>query len=63
MSLVLTINMLDAGEKGQEKDLSNFDKGQIVVSRRLGESTSETSKLVGCSWSAVVRIYQTNLLV
>ncbi|XP_052003363.1 high mobility group protein HMG-I/HMG-Y-like isoform X2 [Xyrauchen texanus] len=39
---------MDMGE-----DLSDFDKGQIVVARRLGLSISDTAKLVGCSRSAV----------
>ncbi|KAE8297395.1 Transposable element Tcb1 transposase Transposable element Barney transposase [Larimichthys crocea] len=43
---------------GKNKDLSDFDKGQIVVARRLGHSISKTAALVGCSRSAVVSIYQ-----
>ncbi|ROL49569.1 hypothetical protein DPX16_15895 [Anabarilius grahami] len=43
---------------GKRKDLSEFDKGQIVMARRLGQSISKTAALVGCSWSAVVSIYQ-----
>ncbi|ROL43208.1 hypothetical protein DPX16_17029 [Anabarilius grahami] len=43
---------------GKRKDLSEFDKGQIVMARRLGQSISKTAALVGCSRSAVVRIYQ-----
>ncbi|ROI16600.1 hypothetical protein DPX16_22577 [Anabarilius grahami] len=43
---------------GKRKDLSEFHKGQIVMARRLGQSISETAALVGCSWSAVVSIYQ-----
>lgn len=42
---------------GKHKDLSNFDKDQIVMARRLGQSISKTSVVVGCSWSAVVRMY------
>ncbi|MBN3309347.1 CUX2 protein, partial [Amia calva] len=38
---------------GKCKDLSDFDKGQIVMARRLGQSISKTAALVGCSWSAV----------
>ncbi|ROL54188.1 hypothetical protein DPX16_10611 [Anabarilius grahami] len=40
------------------KDLSEFDKGQIVIARQLGQSISKTAALVGCSRSAVVSIYQ-----
>jgi len=51
--------MLDAaGEMGRNKDVSDFDKGQIVMARQLGQSISETARLVCCSQSAVVRIYQ-----
>ncbi|XP_073423162.1 acidic leucine-rich nuclear phosphoprotein 32 family member E isoform X1 [Dendrobates tinctorius] len=39
-------------------DLSNFDKGQIVMAMRLGESISKTAGLVGCSRRAVVSTYQ-----
>ena len=50
--------MLDAGEMGRSKDLSDFDKGQIAMARRLGQSISETARLVGCSRSAVVSTYR-----
>ncbi|ROI16550.1 hypothetical protein DPX16_2744 [Anabarilius grahami] len=43
---------------GKRKDLREFDKGQIVMARRLGQSISKTAALVGCSRSAVVSIYQ-----
>ncbi|ROL52454.1 hypothetical protein DPX16_6138 [Anabarilius grahami] len=43
---------------GKRKDLSEFDKGQIVMARRLGQSISKNAALVGCSRSAVVSIYQ-----
>ncbi|ROL44000.1 hypothetical protein DPX16_10284 [Anabarilius grahami] len=43
---------------GKRKDLSEFDKEQIVMARRLGQSISKTAALVGCSRSAVVSIYQ-----
>ena len=43
---------------GKRKDLSEFDKDQIVMARRLGQSISKTAALVGCSRSAVVSIYQ-----
>ncbi|KAK3547699.1 hypothetical protein QTP86_027744, partial [Hemibagrus guttatus] len=38
---------------GKCKDLSEFDKGQIVMARRLDLSISKTAALVGCSCSAV----------
>ncbi|ROL52482.1 hypothetical protein DPX16_6166 [Anabarilius grahami] len=43
---------------GKRKDLSEFDKGRIVMARRLGQSISKTAALVRCSRSAVVSIYQ-----
>ena len=43
---------------GRSKDLSGFEKGQIVMARRLGQSISETARLVGCSRSAVVNTYR-----
>ncbi|GBN46113.1 hypothetical protein AVEN_160556-1 [Araneus ventricosus] len=42
---------------GKAADLSEFDRGQIVMPRRLGTSITETSRLVGCSRSAVVSIH------
>ncbi|ROI38969.1 hypothetical protein DPX16_1675 [Anabarilius grahami] len=43
---------------GKCKDLSESDKDQTVLARRLGQSISKTAALVGCSRSAVVSIYQ-----
>ncbi|KAK3541582.1 hypothetical protein QTP86_032828 [Hemibagrus guttatus] len=43
---------------GKRKDLSEFDKGQIVMARPLDQSISKNADLVGCSRSAVVSIYQ-----
>jgi len=42
-------------EKWADKDLGDFDDGQIVMARRLGQSLSETARLVR---SSVMRIYQ-----
>ncbi|KAK3517496.1 hypothetical protein QTP70_012575 [Hemibagrus guttatus] len=50
---MLIIDVLEAGKMGKRKDLSEFDKGQIVMTRRLDQSISKTAALVGCSWSAV----------
>ncbi|ROL49972.1 hypothetical protein DPX16_6380 [Anabarilius grahami] len=55
---VLKVVVLEAGKMGKRKDLSEFDKGEIVMARQLGQSISETAALVGCSRSAVVNIYQ-----
>ncbi|ROL52754.1 hypothetical protein DPX16_21180 [Anabarilius grahami] len=43
---------------GKRKDLSEFDIGQIVIARGVGQSISKTAALVGCSRSVVVSIYQ-----
>ncbi|GBO09270.1 Transposable element Tc1 transposase [Araneus ventricosus] len=42
---------------GKAADLSEFDRGQIVMARRLGTSITETARLVGCSRSVVVNIH------
>ncbi|GBO43741.1 hypothetical protein AVEN_88228-1 [Araneus ventricosus] len=39
-------------------DPSKFDRGQIVMTRRLGTSITETARLVGCSRSAIVSIHE-----
>lgn len=41
---------------GGIKDLSVCEKGHVVIARRLGQSISDTARLVWCSWSAVVPI-------
>ncbi|GBO08805.1 hypothetical protein AVEN_107582-1 [Araneus ventricosus] len=41
---------------GKAADLSEFDRGPIVMARRLGTTIIETARLVGCSRSAVVSI-------
>ena len=43
---------------GKHKDLSESDTNQTVMARPLGQIISKTAALVGCSWSAEVRIYQ-----
>jgi len=43
---------------GRNKDLSEFDKGQIVMARRLVKSISKMLWLMGFSQSEVVRICQ-----
>ncbi|GBN37285.1 hypothetical protein AVEN_160868-1 [Araneus ventricosus] len=42
---------------GKAADLSELDRGQIVMARRLGTSLTETARLVDCSRSAVVSIH------
>ncbi|KAK3523466.1 hypothetical protein QTP86_033597, partial [Hemibagrus guttatus] len=51
-------HMEETGKVNKCKDLSEFDKGQIVMARPLDQSISKTAGLVGCSRSAVVSIYQ-----
>ncbi|XP_035221350.1 uncharacterized protein LOC118194247 [Stegodyphus dumicola] len=41
---------------GKVADLKEFDRGQIVMARRLTTSISETLRLVGCSPSTIVSI-------
>ncbi|GBM48810.1 hypothetical protein AVEN_182394-1, partial [Araneus ventricosus] len=38
---------------GKAADVNEFDRGQIVMARRIGTSITETARLVGCSRSAV----------
>ncbi|XP_054711340.1 uncharacterized protein LOC129220929 [Uloborus diversus] len=42
---------------GKAADLSDFDRGQILMARRLGTSISETARLVSCSRLTVVSTY------
>ena len=58
MKSVLEVDVLDAGEMGRSKDLSDFDKGQVIMAIQLGQSISETARLVGCSRSPVVSTYR-----
>lgn len=51
--------MLEAEEMDKPKDLSEFDKGQIAMAIRLGQSASEIADLVGCSESTVVSVHCT----
>ena len=38
--VVLKVDVLETGKMGKHEDLSEFDKGQIVMPRRLGQSIS-----------------------
>ncbi|GBN59968.1 hypothetical protein AVEN_98567-1, partial [Araneus ventricosus] len=42
---------------GKAADLSEFDRRQIVMARRLGTSITGAARLVGCSRSVVVYIH------
>ncbi|XP_015911309.2 uncharacterized protein [Parasteatoda tepidariorum] len=42
---------------GKAADLSDFNRGQIVMAHRLGTSIFETARLMGCSRSIVVSTY------
>ncbi|GBM47051.1 hypothetical protein AVEN_68371-1 [Araneus ventricosus] len=43
---------------GKAADLSELDRGQIVMARRLGTNITETARLVGCLRSAAVSIHE-----
>uniref|UniRef100_A0A3Q0QYA9 Transposase Tc1-like domain-containing protein n=1 Tax=Amphilophus citrinellus TaxID=61819 RepID=A0A3Q0QYA9_AMPCI len=43
---------------GKSRDLSEFERGAIVGARRAGRSISQTAKLLGCSRTAVSRVYR-----
>ncbi len=43
---VLIISVLDAEEMARNKDLSNFDKCQIIMARQMGQRISETAAVV-----------------
>lgn len=53
---------LEAAKCAKWKDLSNFDRGQIVMARRLRQSFCKTAGLVACSWSAVVSTVHRNII-
>jgi len=61
---VLGLRRLDGKEtissanQWRNKDLSDFDKSQIVTGKVTGSEYLKPQRLVGCSRSAVVRIYQ-----
>lgn len=38
-------NVLNAAVMGEKDDLTDFGKGQIIMFRRVGQSTSETQGL------------------
>ncbi|KAK3531270.1 hypothetical protein QTP70_015188 [Hemibagrus guttatus] len=48
---------------GKRKDLSEFDKGHIVMARRLDQSISKTAAVVGCSRSAVNEYMKDNFMI
>lgn len=42
---------------GKTADLNDFDKGQIIMTRELGQSIYKMGKLVVYSWSVVMSTY------
>ncbi len=42
----LIISVLDAEQMARNKDLSNFDKCQIIMAREMGQSISESAAVV-----------------
>lgn len=55
---MLEVDVLVAGKMGTRKDLSDCDKSQTVMARRLCQSVSRIVDLVGCSLYAVVSTYR-----
>lgn len=53
---VLKVDLSEAGKMGKCEDLSDSDKGQTVMTRRLDQSVSK--KCRSCSMYAVVCTYQ-----
>ena len=52
---------VNTGKMGKHKDLSDFDKGRIVMARRLGQSIFKTAALVGflvCSAQYLSKVVQ-----
>ncbi|CAH2302582.1 eukaryotic translation initiation factor 1 [Pelobates cultripes] len=49
---------MEAVKMEKKKELSDFDKGQIEMARRLGLSVSRTASLVGCSKRTVISNFQ-----
>ncbi len=44
---------------GKSKDLSEFEtRDKLLIAKQPGQSISKTAASSGCSWSAVVSIYQ-----
>lgn len=54
----MVVIVLDEGEMGRSKELSNSDKGENVMAKRLGQSMMKTANFAGCSQSEVVSTYQ-----
>ena len=46
---------------GKAVDLNAFDRGQILMTRRLGTSIPKTARLVGCLRSTIVSTYTPDL--
>ena len=53
--------MLEAGKMGKHKDLSEFNKFQIVMARQLDQRISKTAAFVGVpglQWSVPIKVVQ-----
>ncbi|KAK3546690.1 hypothetical protein QTP70_031382 [Hemibagrus guttatus] len=46
VNILFKVDVLEAGQMGKRKDLSEFDKGQIVMARQLDQSIFKTTALV-----------------
>ncbi len=45
-------------QNGEEKDLSDFERGMVVGARRTGLSISQTADLLGFSHTTISRVYR-----
>jgi len=43
---------------GKESDLSNFERGMVVVARRARLSISKSAQLLGFSHTTISRVYK-----
>lgn len=48
------VDTLNAEKLARGKDLHDFNKHLIIMARQLHQSVSKITRLVECSWSAVV---------
>lgn len=54
---VLEFQVLQAGKMGKTEDLSNFDKGQVVMAIGSQHLQNKKASLLGSSWYTAVNTY------